>query len=121
MRKILFMLPLLFASAALAFETPIDRWASAVGGRDKVAAIKALYREATVEFGGYQGTLKVWHTADGKYRKEEQVATFSTIETFDGVNGTIQQGDEPPRKMTGGELEQTLSKRFSNSNAVFFV
>jgi hypothetical protein len=37
------------------------------------------------------------------------------------VNGTVKQGAEPPRKMTGVELEQTLSKRFSNSNAIFFV
>lgn len=121
MRKTLFMLPLLFASVASAFNSPVERWANAVGGRDKVAAVKAVYREATLEYGGYQGTLKVWHTADGKYRKEEQVSTFSSVETFDGVNGMVKQGDEPPRKMTSVELEQTLSKRFSNSNAVFFV
>ncbi len=121
MRKTLFMLPLLFASVALASNNPVERWANAVGGRARVATIKSIYREATVEFGGYQGTLKVWHTADGKYRKEEQIGTFSTIEIFDGVNGTVQQGTEQPRKMTSAELEQTLSKRFSNSNAIFFV
>ena len=48
---------------------PIERWANAVGGRDKVAAITSVYREATIAYAGYQGTLKVWHTADGKYRK----------------------------------------------------
>jgi hypothetical protein len=121
MRKTSFMFSLLLASVALAVNSPVERWANAVGGRDKIAAIKAVYREATLEYGGYQGTLKVWHTADGKYRKEEQVATFSSIETFDGVNGTVKQGDEPPRKMTGVELEQTRSKRFANSNAIFFV
>lgn len=121
MLKTLFIMPLLFASLALAVDNPVERWAKAVGGRDKVANIKSVYREATLEFGGYQGTIKVWHTAEGKYRKEEQIATFSSIETFDGVNGTVQQGTEPPHKMMGAELEQTLSKRFSNSNAIFFV
>ncbi len=121
MRKTLFMFTLLFASAAFAAENPVDRWANAVGGRDKVAAIRSIYREATLEFGGFHGTIKVWHTADGRYRKEEQIATFSSIETFDGANGSVQQGAVQPHKMTGAELEQSISKRFANSNAIFFV
>jgi hypothetical protein len=109
------------AFGAFGADSPIDRWAQTVGGRDKLAGIKAIYREATVEFGPYRGTLKVWHTADGKYRKEEQVATFSSTETFDGREGFVQQGEEPPHKMTPSELAQATSKRFANSNALFFV
>jgi hypothetical protein len=63
MRKALLMLPLLFAPVAFAVNGPVERWAKAAGGRDKIAAIKAVYREATLEYGGYQGTLKVWHSA----------------------------------------------------------
>ncbi|HKE33206.1 MAG TPA: hypothetical protein VKD65_15850 [Candidatus Angelobacter sp.] len=120
MHTILFVISLLLGSAYPA-DNPIARWENAVGGRDKVAAIKAVYREATVELGNYQGTIKVWHTAEGKYRKEEQIATFSTIETFDGTGGSVQQGAAPPRKMDESELEQTRSKRFANSNAMFFA
>src|SRR5262245_32367823 len=112
MRKILLLTPFLFAAVAFAFEHPIERWANAVGGREKVATIKSIYREATLEFGNYQGTIKVWQTADGKYRKEEQIAMHSIIETFDGVNGAIQQGNEPPHKMDGAELKLAASKRF---------
>ena len=123
MRKVqsVFMLLLLAASATLAAEGPVDRWKKAVGGLDKVAAVKALYREGTLEYGGAQGTIKVWHTADGKYRKEEQIASYSVIETFDGVKGTVKQGAAPAREMTAEELQQVLSRRFSNSNAMFFV
>ncbi len=121
MQKPIFMFTFLFASAAFAAENPVDRWATAVGGRDKVAAIRSIYREAAIAVGGYEGSIKVWHTADGKYRKEEQIVTFSSIETFDGANGTLQQGAAPPHKMAGAELEQSISKRFANSNAMFFV
>jgi hypothetical protein len=121
MRKTLFIIPFIFAWATFAADNPIDRWANAVGGRNRVAAIKSIYREATIEYGGFQGTIKVWHTADGKYRKEEQIATYSIIETFDGVNGTVQQGNAPPHQMTGAELELATSKRFSNSNAMLFA
>ncbi|HKC65296.1 MAG TPA: hypothetical protein VKB86_16765, partial [Pyrinomonadaceae bacterium] len=88
---------------------------------DKVAAIKAIYREAAIKYGEYEGTLKVWHTADGKYRKEEQVASYSLVETFDGMNGFVKQGDGPVHQMTRPELELATSRRFANSNAMLFA
>src|SRR5256714_13085127 len=99
----------------------IDRWATAAGGRDKVAAIKTTYREANLEFGAYKGTVKVWHTADGKYRKEEKIGDLSTVEIFDGAKGTIKEGHAPPREMTSAELELSRAKRFANANAMFFA
>ena len=121
MRKTLIVVSLFLTSMALAGSDPVDRWAEAAGGRDKVATIKSMYREATLEFGGYQGSIKVWHTADGKYRKEEKMAALSSIEIFDGTKGTIQEGDGPPREMTSAELELSKAKRFANANAMFFA
>src|SRR5690348_1541895 len=104
-----------------AAEDPLARWAAAIGGRGKIASIDAVYREAVVEAAGYRGTLKVWHTADGKYRKEEQIGDFATVEAFDGHGGLASQGATPLRVMTDAEVEQTKSKRSANSNAMFFV
>jgi hypothetical protein len=111
-------------SAPLTFHRtldPIDRWAAAVGGREKIAALKSIYREATIDVMGHSGTIHVWHTMDGKYRKEEQVANFSTIETFDGTNGSMQQGDGAPRAMNASEAAVAKSKAFANANAMFFA
>jgi hypothetical protein len=126
MSKVLFNNMMLFVLLiatpyGLAEDNPIDRWATAVGGRDKVAAIKVVYREASLEFGAYKGTLKVWHTADGKYRKEEKIGELSTVETFDGTKGTIKEGDAPRREMTSAEVEISKAKRFANANAMFFA
>jgi hypothetical protein len=110
-----------FGFGASGADSPIDHWAQAVGGRDRLVALKSIYREATLEFGPYTGTIKVWHTADGRYRKEEQIANMSTIETFDGTEGFVQQGEESARKMTPLEAAVAASKRFANSNALFFV
>jgi hypothetical protein len=112
---------LVAASYALAGDDVIDRWATAAGGREKVAAIKAIYREANLEFGAYKGTVKVWHTADGKYRKDEKIGDLSTVEIFDGTKGTIKEGDAPAREMTSAELEISKAKRFANANAMFFA
>lgn len=111
----------LLVSSAVSAQPLIDRWAKAAGGRDKVGAIRSLYREAKVEIGEYSGSIKVWHTADGKYRKEEQVATFSVVETFDGTNGTVQQGGAAVRPMSAAELAIARSKTFANANAMFFA
>ena len=109
------------AVAAAADESPVDRWARAVGGRDNVAAVTSVYREGTLTFAGMTGSIKVWRTADGKYRKEEQVGPYSSVETFDGTNGSVQQGSTPARAVTGTELAVFLSKSFANWSAVFFV
>lgn len=126
MNRILFrntvaLLLLVATPYGLAGDEVIDRWATAAGGREKVAAIKTIYREANLEFGPYKGTLKVWHTADGKYRKEEKIGDLSTVEIFDGTKGTIKEGDAPARVMTSAELEISKAKRFANANAMFFA
>jgi zinc protease len=122
MRKVQILVTLLFSVTALAAEnTVVDRWANAVGGREKVAAVKSTYREATIEVGGFTGTIKAWHAAGGKYRKEEQVGMYSTVEVFDGTNGTSQQGNAPAHRMEGAELERARSTPFANWNAVFFA
>jgi hypothetical protein len=117
---VLMSLSVMLAHARTA-TNPVDRWAAAVGGRDKIAAITALYREATLQVRGLEGTLKAWHTVEGKYRKEERVATYASIETFDGTTATVQQGDMPPRALAGADLERARSSAFANSNAIFFV
>src|SRR5262249_27081042 len=82
---------------------------------------KAIYREGTIEVAGMSGTIKVWHTSDGRYRKEEQVGPFASIETFDGTNGTVERGGASPQRVTGADLEVAKSKAYANSNAMFYV
>ena len=120
-RKATVLITFCLASAALAADGPVERWAKAVGGREKVAGIQTIYREGTIEVGAFQGTIKVWHTAEGKYRKEEQVAMFSSVETCDGTHVFVQKGTAPPQKLEGDELAVESSKAFANSNAIFFV
>lgn len=122
MRKAMtWILGLSLASAAFAASGPVERWANAIGGRDTIAKVKCIYREGTIDFNGMQGTIKVWHTSDGRYRKEEQVAVFSSVETFDGKNLLVKKGAAPPQKLEGAELAVETSKAYANSNAIFFV
>jgi len=115
------VLGLSLTSAAFAATGPVERWANAIGGHDAIAKVKCIYREGKIEFNGMQGTIKVWHTSDGRYRKEESVAVFSQVETFDGKTLLVKKGAAPPQKLEGAELAVETSKAFANSNAIFFV
>jgi hypothetical protein len=99
----------------------IERWADAAGGRDRLARIQAIYREATIQVAGGEGTIKVWHTADGRYRKEERGGNFVRIETFDGARALVQVGAMPPRELEGPDRARAISQAFANFNAVFFA
>jgi hypothetical protein len=121
LNRIAFLAVLFLSAAPMHAQALADRWAHAAGGREKLAAVQATYREATIDVAGMTGTIKAWHTADGKYRKEEQIGMFSSVETFDGTNGTVQQGHQPVRAMTAAEVERARSQRYANWNAVFFA
>ena len=119
--KLLIIVTLLLASTVFADESAIERWAKAVGGREQVASIKSIYREGTIEYAGMQGTIKVWHTWDGKYRKEEAIGSYLLTETFDGVKGMVRHGSDPAHEMTPEESQLATSRRFANANAMFFA
>src|SRR5437763_8096985 len=121
MRKLIPTLALRFTTSALAADDPVARWARAVGGSEKIGVVQAISREGTLTFGGMAGTIKVWHTADGRYSKEERGGMFSSIETFDGTVGMVQKGGGAPQRGTGAEREIANSKAYANSNAIFFV
>jgi hypothetical protein len=99
----------------------LERWEKAIGGHDRVTAVRAVYREATVQVAGYEGSIKAWHAAGGKYRKEEQIGPLSGIETFDGVNGLVWKGSGPPQPITGADLARAISSAYANWNSAFFV
>lgn len=107
--------------AAAPEQDPVARWFDAVGGRDGVAAVNAIYREATIQVSGVEGKLKVWHTADGRYRKEERGGAFARIETFDGVDAFVQTGAAPVQRSAGPQLQRAISQAYANTNAIFFA
>lgn len=116
MRTVLLILSLFSAASG----NVIDRWAAAAGGREKLATIHATYREDSLEAGGHSGIVKVWETADGKYRQEVQVAGFSSLEVFDGTNGITQQGNAPAHALAGPELQRAYDSAFAATSSVFF-
>jgi len=115
--QILLMLLSLFAAT----NNVIDRWSAALGGREKLAALHAVYTEATIEAGGMTGTAKTWETADGKFRDEVNLGAFSSLEVFDGKNGIVQQGTAPAHALSGAELQRAIDRSYAASQSIFFA
>jgi hypothetical protein len=115
------LLALPFAPPGLGQQGFLGRWAAAVGGREKMAAVQSTYREATIQVAGVEGTIKAWHTSDGKYRKEQRIGSSSVVEVFDGINGTVQRGTGPIQKMSETEVRRAISTAYEDWNSVFFA
>jgi len=61
-------------AAAETAEAVLDRWAAALGGRDRLAAVRTLHRIATVETMGLRGTMEEWLTAEGYHHVQLDLA-----------------------------------------------
>lgn len=55
-------------------EQVLDKWASALGGRERLADIKTTYSNYAIKMLGMEGTWKEWLTADGKHRVDLNLA-----------------------------------------------
>jgi predicted aspartyl protease len=108
------------ASTPLTTADLLDRWAAAEGGRERIEKVQAVYREATLEVGGLRGTLKLWQTATGQTREEVSLASYQSLEIFDGTRGWAQQGQAPEHELAGANLEKAISEAYAGANAHFF-
>jgi hypothetical protein len=72
MRIVSIVAAISLAGTALVANDAAERWVRAAGGRERIAAIHSVYREATMEVAGQTGTIRIWRTPDGRYRKSKR-------------------------------------------------
>jgi hypothetical protein len=70
-------------------------WTDALGGRDRLAALRTVRREAAIEQGGLTGHARSWSRADGALREEEQLGPVTSLSVFDGSRGWDRSGLAP--------------------------
>src|SRR5262245_29039491 len=59
-------------------------WRDAIGGRERLAALRSVEREARVEADQLTGTLHTWTRTDGAYREEETLGPSSDMTVHAG-------------------------------------
>ena len=97
--------------------TLLDAWASAIGGRTKVAALGALHLRGRYTKGGITGTIDLWETPHGERREEIQLAFLHELRVFDGSRGWLVDRNGEVRDLAGFELDDQLALAFRDSFA----
>lgn len=124
-RTSLLLLLLLAAGCAtaphpLTKEEALDRWAAALGGRERLANIRAVHRESAFTVGGTSGTQQEWTTAAGQSRSETKLAAYSSISTFDGREGWTADGGAQPHRISGSDQQIAVTNLYLDSFSMFF-
>jgi hypothetical protein len=97
--------------------TLLDAWATAIGGRTKLAALGALHLRGRYTKGGVTGTIDLWETPHGERREELQLAFLHELRVFDGARGWLVDRNGEVRDLDGVELDDQLALAFRGSFA----
>ncbi|MCM2313595.1 MAG: aspartyl protease family protein [Thermoanaerobaculia bacterium] len=99
----------------------VDCWANALGGRERLAAIRAVEREGVVETGGMKGSVHAWSTAAGELRTDVELGPYRSTDAFDGKRGWTKTGSAPAHELTDADLSRIVSDAYLESMSPFFA
>src|SRR5437764_14540233 len=122
MRKLL--AALLAASCAAPRPAPrqgdlLGCFANALGGRERLAAVRTVRRAATLEEGGLKGVSQTWSRADGALREEERLGPSSSGVVFDGRRAYSREGLAPVVELSHVELSRVRTRAWIASFGPF--
>jgi|SRR6185312_1035491 len=112
MKKTLLSLACLLAASVSFAQTAddiINKYADAIGGRDKLAAIKNIYMEGTVDANGQQIVIKDWKVLKKCSRAEFTLmgmTGYSIVTTDSGWNFSPFQGQKVAEPMTADMVKR---------------
>jgi hypothetical protein len=99
----------------------LDCWASSLGGREELAAVKTAYVKSKVKIFGLDGTVEEWSTMDGLYHQTVDVGGMFHVETaFDGESAWLLDQNGKVSEMSGDELRAEITSAYLASWSQFF-
>lgn len=90
----------------------LDAWANAMGGRDALESIGAVFAKGTYAKGGMTGTIELWITPSGERREEIVLGPLREIRVFDGTQGWLVDRNREVRELAGFEIADQLALAF---------
>lgn len=92
----------------------------ALGGRENLLKVKAVYSEATVKVGGLEGKLKLWWSLPNRVRQEIDFSIFAQLVVGDGENFWMKDQNGKVRELVGYEREKLEQELFFEALAYLF-
>ena len=97
----------------------LDLWAKALGGRDKLLAIRSMYVKAVVVNSGQIGTLESWQSADGRYKATVDLGDHEFTTVCDGRSGWA-SSDGAAEDLKDNALAAAITRSYLGSYSQFF-
>lgn len=99
----------------------LDRWAAALGGRDKLEQIRTAHSRGSVETGGMKGTFERWSTWRGESRTVLDISSaIHQLNIFDGKQGWAMDSSGAVHELSAGNLRSAVSGAYEASHSFFF-
>lgn len=91
----------------------LARWADALGGHERLAAIRSCYARRTATLLGVEGTIETWMTPTGGHRLEQHFdGLLDSVIVFDGKRGA---------ETSSGERAGLAADQVANSRTRSYV
>ena len=90
---------------ALSANTIISRWTEAVGGAQRVAAVKTVYRTSESDEDGLKGTRQEWITRKLKRREHVDHVRDQSTTVFNGKQGWLLDWNGKTQTLHGDDLK----------------
>jgi predicted aspartyl protease len=93
-----------------------QRWVSALGGYERLAAAKTIHLHATLDYGGMKGTFDRWTTSEGQLREVVDVpGAFHQESVLQGDQGWTLEPSGKVHALSDGDLEELVTDAYESS------
>src|SRR5882724_557409 len=107
--------------ADLTKEQVLDRWATALGGREKLESVRTMHMTGSVETGGLKGTFERWSTLRGESRMSlDMSGALRQVNIFNGREGWVLDTSGSAHDLSGGNLRSAISDAYEATHSYFF-
>lgn len=80
----------------------------AIGGLERLKALKTSYSEGTIQFDGLHGTVRQWEKHVGRFRRQED---YGVIQLTSGDDGKVRWSQDTNGKLAFNRDKETLQRR----------
>ncbi len=109
------------AGSPLTKEQVLDRWASALGGRDNLEKVRSVHATGVVETGGMRGTFERWSTSRGESRMAlDMSGALRQVNVFDGREGWAVDPSGSVHELSAGNLRSAVSGAYESTHSFLF-
>lgn len=99
----------------------LDRWATALGGRERLEKLRSMHLKGIVETGGMKGTFERWTTWRGEVRTVLDLSgAIRQVTIFDGKQGWAVDTNGAVHELSAGNLRSAVASAYEASDSHFF-